>query len=151
MTQAITNIVVVGGGTAGWLAAALIASYHQKPDGPALSITLIESADIPTIGVGEGTWPTMKNTLQQIGLSEKDFFRSCHAAFKQGGKFVNWCEGTGDFYYHPFTVPLGYGRLDVAPYLRTSAIMPASPICSMNYAKPAKRHARSAKVSIRAH
>lgn len=117
MTQAITKIVVVGGGTAGWLAAALIASYHQQPDGPALSITLIESADIPTIGVGEGTWPTMKNTLQQIGLSEKDFFRSCHAAFKQGGKFVNWCEGTGDFYYHPFTVPLGYGRLDVAPYL----------------------------------
>lgn len=117
MTEAITRVVVVGGGTAGWLAAALIAAHHQRADGPALELTLIESADIPTIGVGEGTWPTMKNTLQQIGLSERDFFHQCNAAFKQGGKFVNWRCGDGDFYYHPFTVPLGYGRLDVAPYL----------------------------------
>jgi len=44
-------------------------------------------------------------------------FSKCHAAFKQGGKFVDWVHGNGDFYYHPFTVPLGYGRLDLAPYV----------------------------------
>ena len=118
---------------------------------PHVTITLIESADIPTIGVGEGTWPTMKNTLQQIGLSERDFFRSCHAAFKQGGKFVNWCHGNGDFYYHPFTVPLGYGRIDVAPYLsRIFEIMPVKPICSMSLCEAGKApRARCMRASIR--
>lgn len=77
----------------------------------------MESSDIPTIGVGEGTWPTMKNTMQQIGIRESELFGICHAGFKQGGKFVNWVHGDGDFYYHPFTVPLGYGRLDLAPYI----------------------------------
>jgi tryptophan halogenase len=113
----IHNIVIVGGGTAGWLTAALIASQHQKTEQSPINITLIESSDIPTVGVGEGTWPTMKNTLKQIGISEKMFMSCCHATFKQGGKFVNWVHGTNDFYYHPFTVPLGYNRIDLAPYL----------------------------------
>jgi len=77
----------------------------------------VEASDIPTIGVGEGTWPTMKNTIRRIGIKERDLFLDCSAAFKQGGKFVNWVHGNGDFYYHPFTVPLGYGRIDLAPYV----------------------------------
>ncbi|WP_076419039.1 tryptophan halogenase family protein [Colwellia sp. UCD-KL20] len=108
------KIVIVGGGTAGWLTASIIAAHHKSN---LLEITLIESSEIPTIGVGEGTWPTMKNTLQDIGLKESDVFKKCHAAFKQGGKFVEWVHGNGDFYYHPFTVPLGYGRIDLAPYV----------------------------------
>lgn len=112
-----TKVLIIGGGTAGWLAAAIIAARHQQASSQEFQLTLVESSDIPTIGVGEGTWPTLKNTLQDIGLSEKTFFAQCHAGFKQGGRFVGWVHGQDDFYYHPFTLPLGYGRLDLAPYL----------------------------------
>ncbi|MEM8982412.1 MAG: tryptophan halogenase family protein [Pseudomonadota bacterium] len=115
-STAINHVAIVGGGTAGWLTACVIAAHHRSADG-GVRVSLIESSTIPTIGVGEGTWPTMKNTIQSIGIRESDLFRRCHAAFKQGGKFVEWVHGNGDFYYHPFTVPLGYGRLDLAPYL----------------------------------
>jgi len=117
MSKPIKKIVIVGGGTAGWLTAAIVASHHQSEDQDGLQVILVESSDIPTIGVGEGTWPTMKNTLHQIGIKESDFFRHCRSAFKQGGRFVNWVHGKGEFYYHPFTVPLGYGRIDLAPYV----------------------------------
>jgi flavin-dependent dehydrogenase len=117
MSKFIKRIVIVGGGTAGWLSAAIIAAKHHMGRNQGFSITLVESSDIPTVGVGEGTWPTMKNTLREIGLKEADVFKRCAAAFKQGGKFVNWVHGNGDFYYHPFTVPLGYGRIDLAPYI----------------------------------
>ena len=118
MAAPIRNVLVVGGGTAGWLTAAVIAAEHrQSGDDDGVGVTLVESSDIPTIGVGEGTWPTLKNTVQQIGLRESELFSRCHAGFKQGGKFINWVSGDGDFYYHPFTVPLGYGRLDLAPYV----------------------------------
>lgn len=124
MQKTVNRIVIVGGGTAGWLAAGVIASHHQPSipganDAP--QVVLVESSDIPTIGVGEGTWPTMKNTMKQIGLKESELFNRCSAAFKQGGKFVGWVHGNGDFYYHPFTVPLGYGRIDVAPYVSNIA------------------------------
>ncbi|WP_086933578.1 tryptophan halogenase family protein [Agarilytica rhodophyticola] len=117
MSNAVKKIIVVGGGTAGWLTAALVAANHKSRSPDGVKVTLIESSDIPTVGVGEGTWPTMKNTIKQIGIKESELFRRCHAAFKQGGKFVNWVHSEGDFYYHPFTVPLGYGRLDLAPYV----------------------------------
>jgi len=117
MSHAVKTIAIVGGGTAGWLTAALIASHHQKQQQKNINIVLIEASDIPTVGVGEGTWPTMKNTLQQIGIKESDLFAATHAVFKQGGKFVNWVRSEGDSYYHPFTVPLGYGRIELAPYV----------------------------------
>lgn len=117
MTQATKTVAIVGGGTAGWLTAGVLAAHHNGADAEDLQITLIESSDIPTIGVGEGTWPTMRNTVRRIGIKESVLFRECHAAFKQGGKFVEWVHGDGDFYYHPFTVPLGYGRIDLAPYV----------------------------------
>ncbi len=117
MNNKTKHVAIVGGGTAGWLAAGVIAAHHKSDDPGAIKVTLVESSDIPTVGVGEGTWPTMKNTVRQIGIKESDLFKHCFAAFKQGGKFVDWVHGNGDFYYHPFTVPLGYGRLDLAPYL----------------------------------
>jgi tryptophan halogenase len=117
MSKAVKKIVIVGGGTAGWLTASIIAAHHQSQVSNGIKVILVESSDIPTIGVGEGTWPTMKNTMQQIGIKESELFSSCNAVFKQGGKFVDWVHGTGDYYYHPFTVPLGYGRIDLAPYV----------------------------------
>lgn len=117
MMDNVGHVVVVGGGTAGWLCAAMIASHHNSHQPHSLKVTLVESSDIPTVGVGEGTWPTMKNTLQKIGIDEKTFFESCHSTFKQGGKFIDWRTGDGDAYYHPFTVPIAAERLDLAPYL----------------------------------
>jgi 2-polyprenyl-6-methoxyphenol hydroxylase-like FAD-dependent oxidoreductase len=94
-------VVIVGGGSAGWLTACVLAARR-----PELAITLVESPDIPTIGVGEGTWPTMRETLASIGLAEADFLRACDASFKQGSRFDGWVTGeAGDSYLHPFTLP----------------------------------------------
>lgn len=117
MEDKISRIVIVGGGSAGWLSAGLIASEHrvnsqsQQP----FEILLVESPDIPTIGVGEGTWPSMRATLQRIGLSETDFVRECDASFKQGTCFRDWRTGGGDVYSHPFTVPTDYADINLVP------------------------------------
>lgn len=113
----IQRIVVVGGGSAGWLAAARIAARNGGPSADAVSVTLIESANVPAVGVGEGTWPTMRNTLARIGISETDFIRSCDAAFKQGARFVGWTDGSpSDAYYHPLNPPAGALDLNLAPH-----------------------------------
>ena len=95
------RVVIVGGGSAGWLTACVLAARR-----PGLAITLVESPDIPTIGVGEGTWPTMRETLASIGIAEAEFLVSCDASFKQGSRFDGWVTGeAGDSYLHPFTLP----------------------------------------------
>ena len=109
MSDAIKHVVILGGGSAGWLTAAVIAADHHAATGTGLKVTLIESPDVATIGVGEGTWPTMRDTLRRIGVTETDFIRECDAAFKQGSKFVRWSEDReDDAYYHPFVLPQGY-------------------------------------------
>lgn len=114
----IKNIVIVGGGTAGWLTAAILAAEFQKI--PSITVTLVESPDVSTIGVGEGTWPTMRSTLKRIGISETDFLRRCSASFKQGSKFVGWRTGdSDDYYYHPFTLPVASGEADIHAVWRT--------------------------------
>ncbi len=126
MTDAVRRVVVLGGGSAGWLTAALLAVEHGGPDPGALAITLIESPDTPAIGVGEGTWPSMRETLLRIGLHEADLLRECDAAFKQGSRFDGWVNGTaGDRYYHPFSLPQGYGDADlVGAWLNGGAGLP---------------------------
>ncbi len=105
MKEAIERIVIVGGGTAGWLAASRLASSSRAAAGR-LSVTLIEAPDIPTIGVGEGTWPTMRTTLAAIGIGEAEFLAACDGSFKQGSRFDGWVTGeAGDRYLHPFTSP----------------------------------------------
>jgi hypothetical protein len=70
---------------------------------------------VAPIGVGEGTWPTMRDTLRKIGVSESDFFRECDAAFKQGSKFRGWVTGQeDDYYFHPFVLPEGYGETNLS-------------------------------------
>lgn len=102
----VSRIVIVGGGTAGWLAACSIAARADRAVENPLSVTLIESPDVPTIGVGEGTWPTIRRTLERIGIAESDFLLACDASFKQGSRFDGWRTGAaGDTYLHPFTPP----------------------------------------------
>lgn len=114
MTEAIRHIVILGGGSAGWLTAALLAADHDTASPGGLQVTLIESPDVPTIGVGEGTWPTMRDTLRRVGVSETDFIRECDATFKQGSKFARWsADRDSDQYYHPFVVPQGYEDVDL--------------------------------------
>ena len=109
-SKVIEHVVVVGGGSAGWLSASVLAADH-----PALRITLIESPDVAPIGVGEGTWPTMRDTLHKIGVSESDFFRECDAAFKQGSRFNGWVDGApDDYYFHPFVLPQGFSETPLA-------------------------------------
>ncbi|MCQ8848372.1 tryptophan 7-halogenase [Alteromonas stellipolaris] len=113
-----TRIVIVGGGTAGWLTAGIIAAKHSanKTGAAQTEIILVESPDVKNLGVGEGTWPTMQNTLRKIGISEKKFLSCCDASFKQASKFVGWRSGNDEHYYHPFTLPMGYGTVNAAEH-----------------------------------
>ena len=114
------TVVVVGGGTAGWITACVVAAEHQRE--AATSVVVVESPDVPTIGVGEGTWPSMRATLRRIGLAEGEFVRECDASFKQGTRFLGWAgrrSGDGQApsaaeYLHPFSWPLDYADANPA-------------------------------------
>jgi flavin-dependent dehydrogenase len=115
MSKPVKKIVVVGGGAAGWISAGVIAAEHDAHRDSGIEVTLIESPDVGPIGVGEGTWPTMRNTLSKLGISETDFIRDCDASFKQGTRFCRWHTGAeDDVYYHPFTLPNDYIKTNLA-------------------------------------
>ena len=118
MAGLVERVVVVGGGSAGWLAACRIAAEHGQRG---LQTTLVEAPDIPIIGVGEGTWPSMRGTLQAIGFAEDELLVQCDASFKQGTAFVGWQGEGGDSYLHPFSPPAEYPALSLAPYWLASA------------------------------
>ena len=92
------NIVIVGGGTAGWMCAAGLASMLGSTG---LKITLIESEAIGIVGVGEATLPHIKFFNETIGIDEAEFMAATSATFKLGIEFVNWGR-VGDSYIHPF-------------------------------------------------
>ncbi len=116
MTRPVRNIVIVGGGAAGWLTAGVLAAEHRAAETDAVRITLVESPDVKTLGVGEGTWPSMRDTLRRMGVSESDFVRECDASFKQGSRFAGWVTGAADDVYdHPFSAPQGYGEVNLVP------------------------------------
>jgi tryptophan halogenase len=99
----IQQILIVGGGTAGWLTAAFLARTLGTAAG-GVRVTLVESSEIGIIGVGEGTFPSIRGTLHAIGLDEARFVRECDATFKQGVSFVDW-SAAGERYFHPFNAP----------------------------------------------
>ncbi|HEU4655552.1 MAG TPA: tryptophan halogenase family protein [Steroidobacteraceae bacterium] len=103
MQDLIQQVVVLGGGTAGWMSAA----YLAKALGSHVKITLIEAPNIPKIGVGEATIPNMQKVFFDfLGVDEEDWMRHCNASFKMGIRFVNWQTPSdspdGDHFYHLF-------------------------------------------------
>jgi tryptophan 7-halogenase len=100
MQKAIKKLVIAGGGTAGWMAAALL----KKVFGDTLAVELVESEDIGIIGVGEATIPPIQIFNQYLGLDEKEFLRETHATIKLAIKFENW-RVKGESYYHTFGAP----------------------------------------------
>jgi tryptophan halogenase len=92
------NIVILGGGTAGWMSAAALVKLlpHNK-----FNITLVESDQISTVGVGEATLPHLRFFNQRLGIDEREFMRATQATFKVGIEFSNWGQ-EGDAYIHPF-------------------------------------------------
>lgn len=111
MGECIRSIVIVGGGTAGWMAA----SYLGKALSGQAAITVVEAPTIPRIGVGEATVPNLQRVFfDYLGLPEEEWMRECNASFKMAVKFVNWrTPGPGeaisrhdssgsDHFYHPF-------------------------------------------------
>jgi tryptophan 7-halogenase len=95
--QRLRRIIIAGGGTAGWMAAAALA----KTMGDTIDITLIESDAIGTIGVGESTIPPLVTYNRLLGINEADFMRATQATFKLGISFENW-KTIGDRYFHSF-------------------------------------------------
>src|SRR5436190_17355588 len=109
--HSIRSVVVLGGGTAGWMAA----SYLGKALGQGVTITVLEAPSIPRIGVGEATVPNLHKTFFDfLGLAEDEWMRECNASYKMGIKFTNWrtagvgepeprpLNGSTDHFYHLF-------------------------------------------------
>jgi tryptophan halogenase len=98
--QSVRKVVVLGGGTSGWIAAALL----KKVLGPVVDIDLIESDDIGTVGVGEATIPPIRLLNNVLGINEAEFLRETKATIKLAIKFENW-RVPGEGYYHTFGAP----------------------------------------------
>jgi len=99
------RILIVGGGTAGWLTAAYLAKFLALSERSHLEVTVLESPDIGVIGVGEGTFPTIRSTLQFLGIDEWRFIRETSATFKQGIRFTDWGRAPIGNDHHQFFHP----------------------------------------------
>jgi len=103
------RVLIVGGGSSGWMTAAYLNAVLDSDGRGAVDISLIESPDVPRIGVGEATIPSINHILAAIGIDEIEFMKRVDGTYKQAIKYVNWLDGHGESYYHAF------GRYRPAP------------------------------------
>lgn len=98
------DVVVLGGGSAGWITACLL---HREWAGKGGSVTVVESPEIGIIGVGEGSTPQLKAFFDMLGVDETEWMPACNATYKLGIRFNGWSERAGfESYYHPFPGPV---------------------------------------------
>ncbi|MBX7527084.1 tryptophan halogenase family protein [Qipengyuania vesicularis] len=120
MSEPLTQrIVILGGGTSGWLCAAYMANNLGRHDQGGPHITLVESSDIPTIGVGEATIPPIKSAIAGTGLGEREFLKAANASFKLAIRFDGWMKAPADSphsFYHAFGPHGRMGKEPLAPY-----------------------------------
>ena len=100
------NIVILGGGTAGWMAANLLQKKWQQRG---IKITVVESPDIGIIGVGEGSTPLLKEFFDSLDIHESEWMPQCNATYKNGISFNEWSTVSGyESYFHPFPCSLDF-------------------------------------------
>ena len=106
------KIIIIGGGTAGWMTAGYLSKYRGGHN-----ITLIESPTIPKIGVGESVTPHVSNFFDEIGVQRHDWMRYTGAIYKYANKFVGWKTGQGETEYFSFnyTIPAKNFYKDITP------------------------------------
>ena len=136
------RVLIVGGGSAGWTAAAYLNAALNIGDRKVAEISLIESPDVPRIGVGEATVPNINRTLAVIGIDELEFMKATDATFKASIRFKNWLDNENRFYHHPFS-RFAAGPIDDAgrrwlmsdrsvPFMNTMSAQPV--LCEMGLA-----------------
>ncbi|RPF72265.1 tryptophan halogenase family protein [Aurantiacibacter spongiae] len=98
------HVVVLGGGSAGWITACLLhRAWHERGG----RVTVVESPDIGIVGVGEGSTPQLKAMFDHLGIAEAEWMAACDATFKLGIRFTGWSERPGfQTYFHPFPGPV---------------------------------------------
>jgi tryptophan 6-halogenase len=112
MAPAKLTFTIMGGGTAGWMAACLLAKQW-----PQHKVTLVESPDVGIIGVGEGSTPQLRAFFKTLGMAEADWMPRCNATYKNGIRFNRWSERPGfESYYHPFTTEVDHHSLPSFTY-----------------------------------
>lgn len=136
------RVLIVGGGSSGWMAAAYLDAVLNRDGLRVADISLVESPDVPRIGVGEATIPSINHILATIGIDELDFLKRVDGTFKQAIKYVNWLDGQGESYYHAFgryrTSPIDSTSLNwlksdrSLPFSETISAQPT--ICDLNLA-----------------
>ena len=149
------HIVIVGGGSAGWITASLLIHYL----GTNHDITLIESPDVPTIGVGEGSTPHLVKLFSTLGIEESDWMPDCFATYKNGIEFQGWsASGRANHYFHPFpsaidqtTLPAFLAmseanRKGQGPWVNPSEYFLTA--CLANLGKTPKNHENAVKTSL---
>ena len=117
----INSVVIVGGGTSGWMTAAALSKYN-------LNVSLVESKSVPTVGVGESTVLLINNFLKMVGLKDEDWMKACNATYKSSIRFTDFYK-KGTVFEYPFDRPLTEEGLGKWSLINASYDLPPESFC----------------------